>query len=274
MQKSKLIKFACSVIAATCLPSVAFAKADYKGDYKGEYVAAKKWSPTYYDSYMGIILGGGIGNVGDDNPTIVRGVITDEYPVTSNSAKSALIGLNAGYEFLYPAKHFSFAIGLGAYTSSAYKFKGNLVETIGAGTPTTLYNYKYSIASTRLMLEMQANWIFRCLAPFINAGVGPTWNRAKDYDEVANTIMAPPLAPFRDKTKMNMAYQVGGGISYLFNARDNDSPIPTERLTLGYQFVGLGDVKFRSRGNSAYPGSLDTGVFHTNEFYIRYTHYF
>lgn len=259
MQNSKLKLFACYGLAALFLPASVFAK-----QYSG---------PSYYDSFLGFTLGGSVGNTGDTNPTITRGTIVDEYPVTSNSSKSALVGINAGYEFLYPLKNFSFSIGVGAYTATAFKFKGNLVESIGGGAPTSLYNYSYNVTASRAMVEMQANWLFNCLAPFINGGIGASWNKAKGYKEIDNNNMYSPLAPFANKTQMSLAYQIGAGISYLFNTRDNDTLIPQERFTLGYNFVSYGTVKFGTR-DASYPYSLDTGTMHANELYLKYIHYF
>lgn len=234
---------------------------------------AKKPQVFYHDWYLGGSVGGSVGKTGDDNPTIMYSGITDEYPTNSNSSTSVLLSLNGGYEYLFPKQGVSIAAGLGFYYAGAYKYKGNLIETASGGTPTQLYNYSYDVKSYRLMLEGQVNWIFGNIAPFVNAGIGPAWNEARGYKEIPDSgSIYDPLDRFDNNTITSLAFQIGFGISYLFNFGDNFSPLQSERLSLGYRYVQLGKVEFATR-QSSYPYKLDTGTFRANEAYLLYTHY-
>ena len=231
--------------------------------------------PMFYHFYAGATLGASQGKLGNSSSTIRYSTITDMYPTTSSSSTSASGGLNGGVEFFDENMNFSIAAGLGLYTAQNYKYNGNLVEMADddPSTRTSLYNYRYKVGSTRIMVEGQLNWLIENFAPFINVGVGGAWNTASNYSELPDVISYPPLPPFSSNTTSSIAYQAGVGLSYLFNTTKGYSYFKSERLSLAYRYTSLGKVQFGNRG-SAYPYSLDTGNFKTNEVYLQYVHYF
>ena len=231
--------------------------------------------PFFYDVYLGGSGALSNGALSDNNPRITYGGVTDQYPMTSNSSRSAALSLNSGFEVLDLDNGFSYSLGVGIYNATSYNYSGNVIESAGGTPPSTLYNYNVNVQSTRVMAEMQVNWLFENFAPYINAGVGPAWVMAKGYSEKNSpeNQTYPPLTPFANNTNHNVAYQAGVGISYLFNAGKNHSRFQQERLSIGYRYASMGQVRTGIR-DSTYPYSLNLGTFSTNDVYLMYTHYF
>ena len=226
--------------------------------------------------YLGGSLGASIANLGNTNPqnNIPNSTVVESFPPNSKHATAGIFSLNAGYEFVGISLKPAISIGLGIYRNlNSYNFNGKRIQSI-SGLPggTTLNNYKYSLNSARLMAEVQLIWILGKFAPFVNFGMGRAWNQATGYSEtLVNGASLPP--PFRSHTSINFAYQGGFGVSYLFNFSKAKADFQTERLSLGYRFVDVGDATFTTRG-SPFAYSLDTGRLKASDIYFSYTHLF
>jgi opacity protein-like surface antigen len=236
-------------------------------------------------SYGQVYLGGSVGasfvDLGNNRPEISYfsgALITDDYPLTNNNKAAFLYSINIGYELPKICEQLSLAFGLGWYANPSNEhFQGQVVETPAGDPGSTLYNYKFETLSRRLMLEMQVSWLqapflplfggMSNLSPFIQVGIGPSWNRMHGYHEMAfDNTSYPPLAPFQSRTKTEFAYQVGFGLSKGFH-QDRD------RISIGYRYANLGNTAFGSRGAS-YPYALHTGTLQNNEVYLGFTHLF
>lgn len=202
-------------------------------------------------------------------------LITDAYPLNHTETLSAVASLNGGYEFAATPWKPAIALGLGLYTTLVdYSYQGQLIETAAGDAGSALYDYHYHINSTRMMAEVQLTWVCKKLAPFINFGIGPTWNTLNNYTETSATSSGyTALPPFQSHTNLNLAYQAGLGVSTAFNFANHPVSFLQERVSLGYRYVNLGHHSFGTRG-SAYPYSLNTGRFTTNDLYLSYTHLF
>jgi hypothetical protein len=232
-------------------------------------------------SAVGHVYGGGslglsYGTIGNTRPQIsyVSGVpIYDDYPATGRTSTSASVSVNGGYEFAGDHWKPAIAVGLGIYhTLVGYDFNGHVVETVTGDTPNTVYNYTYNMTSTRIMAEVQFTWLIGRLAPFINLGVGPGWNRANGYTEMPlSTTGFVALPPFQSNDTLNFTYQAGFGISTAFNLTKSSSDILPDRISIGYRYASLGQTSFGTRG-PAYPYTLRTGSLASNDVYISYTH--
>lgn len=194
-------------------------------------------------------------------------LITDAYPIDDQSNTASVIGLHAGYEYTGHDKKPAIALGLGVYTTPGnYQFNGRVIETAVGDDPTHLYDYTFSIKSTRLMAEAQFTWDrFQYLNPLLTIGAGPVWNQMNDY---AETVASPngfvALPPFQNRTQFNFAYQLGIGLCSEFNNKH-------ERIAVAYRYVNLGTTAFGARA-AVYPFQLNTGTLSTNEVYVAYTH--
>jgi hypothetical protein len=231
---------------------------------------------THGHIYLGGTLSDSAATIGNGNPTIQYddGNSTDAYPIHGRHANKVIIGVNGGYEFVGAGPMPVIALGLGIYgTPTDYDYKGQLIATTVGDPSSTLYNYKYHVNSTRLMFEAQFTWLLEKLAPFINVGLGPAWNRLSGYTESpVDSTGYVALPPFQSRINTNFAYQVGFGVGYAFNFRRSVSGSP-DRISLGYRYVNLGNTSLGTRG-AVYPYNLDTGRLTHNEVYLSYTHLF
>jgi opacity protein-like surface antigen len=231
---------------------------------------------THGHTYLGGTIGASKAIMGNSNPTITYydGNLTDAYPVHGRQASTAIIGINGGYEFVGAGYMPAIALGLGIYGMPGdYDYKGQLIETAIGDPSSMLYNYKYHVNSTRLMFETQFTWLFEKIAPFINIGFGPAWNRLSGYTESpVDSTAYVALPPFQSRTNTNFAYQLGLGVGYAFNFKRGVSE-NHDRISLGYRYVNLGNTSFGTRG-AVYPYNLDTGKLTSNEVYLSYTHLF
>lgn len=231
--------------------------------------------PAYAHVYLGGTLGASFASLSHQTPEITydNATVTDTYPQHTHQATAPILSLNGGYEFSGTGKKPAIALGLGVYTNLAnYDFNGQLIETLADEPSVLLSNYTYNIYSTRLLAEVQLNWAFKLLSPFLHAGIGPVWNRMSDYKETAashNVYTVFP--PFQSQTNVNLAYQFGGGLYHAFNFSKTTSMVKHERFALGYRYANLGTTSFGTRG-SAYPYPLNTGTLQTNDVYLSYTH--
>jgi opacity protein-like surface antigen len=227
----------------------------------------------WYNAYLGGTLGLSYAKVSDKNPEINYYGVSDAYPTTAN-ASSAMGGLNGGIELTDLSEWMNIDLGLGFYGALAYQFRGSLIETPAGSTGTALDNYQYTVSTMRLMLEAQANFIFNHFSPFVNVGIGPSWNTAKQYKESPIPSSGyPPLPPFEERTSTSFAYQAGLGISYIFGYGSSYAVPQDQRLSLGYRYASLGNISFGSRG-AVYPYKLNFGTLSANEVYLAYVHTF
>lgn len=226
--------------------------------------------------YLGGTIGASMVKIGNSNPIIhyYNHQLTDAYPVQGKYATTPVIGINGGYEFAGAGLTPAIAIGLGMYdTPIDDSYRGQLIETAIGDPSSTLYHYIYNVSSTRLMLEAQCRWILLGkFVPFINVGMGPAWNRLNGYTEspVDNTGYVA-LPPFQSRSHTYFAYQAGLGVGYAFNLGHCTSGYLHERISLGYQYVDLGNASFGTRG-VVYPYRLDVGRLTNHEIYLTYTH--
>ena len=228
--------------------------------------------------YVGGSAGYSRGMISNRDPQIqyANGTLTDAYPSRNIQANTLIGSLNGGYEFGGTGKVPSVALGLGVYVNpTRYLFRGQLIETPLNDASNLLYNYKYTINTTRVMAEAQFTWLIGNVTPFLNVGLGTSFNHIASYSEsVATSDGYVPLPPYQSHTNTNFVYQVGCGIGYAFDyTYDSDIDYLRERVSIGYLYANLGSTSLGTRG-SVYPYSINAGNFETNNIYISYTHMF
>lgn len=240
--------------------------------------SALAWSWHNARPYFGVSLGDGLAKVEHNNTSITyyNNGLTDYYPTKhGGGVATAVAGLNGGYEFAGHDKRPAVAVGLGIYTTPTdYVFQGKVFETASGDPTTQLFNYEYSLTSTRVMAELQLTWQVEQFSPFLNAGVGPVWNQLSNYTEDAVDSSGFSAVPaFHGHTTLALAYQLGFGVGYGFNLPNTASSVKNERLSLGYRYVNLGHAGFGTR-SADYPFHLNAGHIWANEFYLGFTHFF
>jgi opacity protein-like surface antigen len=228
--------------------------------------------------YVGGSVAASFSKLSNGEPQITYisgGTITDTYPRNNRRESSSVVAVNGGYEFIGSHWKPAIALGMGLYTTPVgYTYNGQVIETPSGGANDTLFDYSYNISNTRVMAEAQFTWMLGMFAPFVDAGVGPSWNRVNGYTEtLVSGQHFTNLPDFKTRTSTTIAYQAGLGVSALFNFGKVKSSFKHERVSIGYRYVDLGNTSLGSRGMS-YPHKLSTGTLTANDIYIAYTHLF
>jgi hypothetical protein len=245
-------------------------------DYKKSHVLHIFGKPGHI--YLGATVNFSKLKTQNMNPSITyyNGFLNDTYPNKNNNARAANFSLQGGYEFLGDKKFRpAIAFGLGIYTTpSEYSNSGQVIETPLGDAAETLYNYKYNVNSTRLMLEGKFTWTIRHVKPFIDLGIGVASTQLRNYSETAvDATGYPPLPPFNNHTNVRFAYQAGLGLGYEFNFSQTNSEFQHEQVSLGYRYVNLGSAELDTRG-SLYPYKLNLGKASTQDIYFAFNHLF
>ena len=205
------------------------------------------------------------------------GVLTDAYHLNNASVNTNGFSLQGGYQFPRPVGIATVSVGLGFYsTLSPYHLNGSMNETASGDPTTKLYNNQFNVSSKRVMLETQASWeLPSSFVPFVNVGLGRSWNEASGYQETKVGSGGISVPPFASKTLQNVAYQIGIGVGYQFNFKPfaNDA-FKHERFSVGYRWANLGAVSFDTRGATYPPYDLDLGHLVEQSIYLNFTHLF
>ncbi len=227
--------------------------------------------------YVGGIIGDSFAIIGGSNPAIVYTsgtTITDSYPPFHRNNSTTLLNLNSGYEWSGEAWRPAMALGLGLYrTLNNFDISGQVIES-APGNTNYLYNYKYEIDQWVAMAQIKFTWLYHQFKPYLNAGIGSSWNRQSNYQEspfYSDGFVVYP--PFQAYTSVNLAYELGVGVGYDFNLNGNTSELMHDRIALGYQYMNFGNIRFGER-NADYPYALQPGRLRSNNVYISLTHFF
>jgi hypothetical protein len=105
---------------------------------------------------------------------------------------------------------------------------------------------------------------WRAWMPYVEGGIGVTWNTAGDYNEHAAAVVTPRINPgFRAKVSTNFSYEVGGGLEYQFKK--------DMWVSIGYRYDWLGDIQTGKGVNTFTASQLHNKMYaHTVLARIRY----
>ena len=132
----------------------------------------------------------------------------------------------------------------------------------------TNYNYNWNIKSNLLLASAKLNLLkYHHLSPYINGGIGASFNKTSGYTETALGDVTPRVNPgFGGGNTSAFAYQAGAGLDLQFN--------PQLIISLGYNYQDLGNVNSGS-GIGTWSGqSLNLGSFRSNEVLISVNYLF
>ncbi len=132
----------------------------------------------------------------------------------------------------------------------------------------TNYRYTWKTSADVLLAIAKLNLIeYQQFTPFIQVGLGGSFNHASQYGETAYPNVTPRVNPaFGDKTIGAFAYDLGAGIDWKFH--------PQFSLSLLYQFQNLGSVE-SSSGVSTWSGDrLSSSTYQTNLALLKLDYYF
>ncbi|QMT60009.1 outer membrane protein [Legionella sp. PC997] len=131
-------------------------------------------------------------------------------------------------------------------------------------------NYKYNLdfTSNLLLASGKINVMrYGIFSPFINGGIGSSFNNASNYNESAFAGVTPRVSPeFRNSNTSEFAYNIGAGVDVQL--------LPQLFLSVGYIFQDLGPLASGNGVNTWTGESLTLGSYRTNEVLITATYLF
>lgn len=159
----------------------------------------------------------------------------DYFSATSDSA-SGMVGLSAGYLWENKLPFFdAYSLALRYQHLFSQSINGNILQY----SLPEFTNYQYHWKMDFDVLSAQAKVYFLKngpIAPYVDVGLGASWNHTSDYSEVAYAGVTPRINPnYGSHTNTQFAYNVGAGLDFTITAKVN--------LFVGYDFQSLGTIQ-------------------------------
>ncbi|PWY56333.1 hypothetical protein DGG96_03090 [Legionella qingyii] len=132
----------------------------------------------------------------------------------------------------------------------------------------TNYNYNLDFTSNLLLASGKINLMrYGIFSPYINGGIGTSFNNISNYSETAFAGVTPRVsAGYRNSNTSEFAYNVGAGVDVQI--------LPQLFLSVGYIYQDLGPLS-SGHGVNAWTGeSLNLGSYRSNEVLITATYLF
>lgn len=141
-----------------------------------------------------------------------------------------------------------------------YKFLANVGNTIMEySAPEFLnYNYNWKLAALALTADSKVNlFSFSNFSPYVNGGLGVSFNQAQSYKETALPDVTARISPaYANHTLTQFTYHVGAGVDF--------SCTQNWLLSAGYEFESFGHFA-SGKGKSTWSGeSLPWGSYQGN----------
>ncbi|KTD10792.1 hypothetical protein Lgra_1758 [Legionella gratiana] len=132
----------------------------------------------------------------------------------------------------------------------------------------TNYDYKLDFTSNLLLISGKMNLCKHGIfSPYINGGIGSSFNKVSNYHETALTNVTPRINPgFRNANTSEFAYNIGAGVDVHF--------LPQFILSVGYIYQDLGPYSSGNGVETWSNQSLNPGSYHSNEILVSMTYLF
>lgn len=225
----------------------------------------KTWKPI-------IGIGGGFSsptNSGQSQNFPIKNSLTDEFYDYSANHTNQISGLFDGFIGIEQKLGSSWLVqaGLDYTQASPFSAKGTLTQGVDAASE-DFYTYHYQIITRQLLVTTK--WLYqfkKCLLPYLFVGIGPSFNKAYDYDTNVPVDLAF-TRQYSSHTTSAFSYALGLG----FDANINSHI----RLGIEYRFADLGKVQLGSAmiDTTSVSGTLSQSNFYTNELLARLTYIF
>lgn len=141
-----------------------------------------------------------------------------------------------------------------------YVFSANVGDTIMQYSLPEFLNYSYDwkLSTLALTADTKLNLFnFSKFSPYVNGGLGVSFNEARSFDETALPGITPRVSPaYANHTLTQFTYHVGAGLDFLF--------MPNWLFSAGYEFESFGDFS-SGKGQYTWAGeSLRLDSYQTN----------
>jgi opacity protein-like surface antigen len=176
---------------------------------------------------------------------------------STNTRWGGSIGLGTGYRWDGDYRWLpSYSLGL----RYQHLFASNIGQQITQfSTPGfTNYNYSLNVASDVVMIATKVDLVrLGQLLPFVNAGIGISFNRVSNYNEIPLAGVTPRDFPgFANNSSHGLAYVIGAGLDWQVH--------PQLIMSVNYEFQGLGSINTRDGINSWSGSHLHSGTYQSN----------
>ncbi|MES2217240.1 MAG: SPOR domain-containing protein [Pseudomonadota bacterium] len=186
---------------------------------------------------------------------------------STNTRWGGSIGLGTGYRWQRDARWLPvYSVGL----RYQHLFATNIGQQVTQfSTPEfTNYNYTLNVASDVLLLATKLN-LFQLgqILPFINAGVGISFNRVSNYSETPLAGVTGRDTPgFANNSSHGFAYSIGAGLDWRVQSQ--------LIMSLNYEFQGLGSINTRNGVDSWSAVHLHSGTYQSNNVLLSMSYLF
>jgi len=236
---STLVIFTPSVLANTSSDSFFNDKPDQVAQTLNKASLVPNVSPLKNE--ISLFGGVNISNLSNGNQVVaINTSVSNTYDTEASTQASGIVGF--GYGRIFHLKHdLAVSIGPSLFYTDFDSVNGLEYPASNLGNFDTL-NYQYAasawslFAASKLVYE-KYNW-----QPFITGGIGPSWNRLSEYQEVPtdpNGMASPNSSVPANNTKVAFAYEVGCGLQRIIHSSEKLNMV--YRLSLAYQYMNLGE---------------------------------
>lgn len=141
-----------------------------------------------------------------------------------------------------------------------YVFEGNVGNSIMQYSLPEFLNYSYDwkLSTLALTADTKLNLFnFSKFSPYVNGGLGVSFNEARAFNETAFPGITPRVSPaYTNHTLTQFTYHVGAGLDFSF--------APNWLFSAGYEFESFGDFSSGNGQSTWAEESLGLGSYQAN----------
>lgn len=196
------------------------------------------------------------------------GLATNLYvPNNDNSTTGPVVGADVGYAWALAERTMFLALGVESSYTRVISPYGRVRPLFFVNPNFDTLNYNYAITSVPLFGTFKFGGIIAgFFEPYVLAGVGVSWNRAFNYNEVPTDPLAtasPMRSMFQPNSETEFAYTFGGGFGFQVTRSTN--------LALEYRYTNYGNASLNSSLYQETTQGLSLGEIHSNALLARMT---
>lgn len=132
----------------------------------------------------------------------------------------------------------------------------------------TNYEYKWDLTANVLLAAAKLNLFqYKKISPYINGGIGSSFNRTSGYKETALAGVTPRVSPgFANFSTSEFAYNAGIGVDLQLTSQFF--------VSVGYNYQNLGQISSGPGKGTWSTQSLNPGSYHSNEVLVSVSYLF
>jgi opacity protein-like surface antigen len=219
-----------------------------------------------------VTLGAGVQSPQWHNPMKVNN--DSEFPASygkdlyaTKNKSEAVLALSVGRRwqrdsFWFPSYSF------GVFWQHFFRTQLGKTITLDSAPNYTEYTYKWDLTANVLLASAKLNLFqYRKLSPYVNGGIGSSFNRTANYKESALADVTPRVSPgFANFSTSEFAYNVGVGVDLQLTSK--------LMVSVGYNYQDLGQISSGPGKEIWSNQSLNPGSYHSNEVLVSVTYLF